>query len=139
MSGHKPKTTATAEQQIRDRTDKWEQAHGARDVAALDELLHPAYVYTDATGTLQSRAEYLTSVFKSPDISLNSKFTTSGVVIRIFGATAVVTGQSSWKGRPRGKGQFQTGRYQFTDVWVEHAGRWRAVATQGTCVHEAQP
>lgn len=133
-TSHKPEVAATTEQQIQELTEKWERAHAARDVEVLDDLLDPAYVYTDATGTLQSRAEYLTSVIKSPDISTTSKFTTSGVVIRIIGMTAVVTGQSSWKGRPRGKGQFLTSLYQFTDVWVRRAGKWRAVATHGTYV-----
>ena len=124
----------SGEQQVRKLTDVWEQAHAARDTETLDGLLDAGYVYTDATGLLQTRKEYLNSVFKSPDISRVSKFTTSGVVVRIVGATAIVTGESSWKGRARGKGQFLTSAYRFTDVWVKRDGSWRAVATQGTKV-----
>jgi len=125
------------EQEIRKLTAVWEKAHAARDTETLRGLLDAGYVYTDATGTLQTRAEYLESVFKSPDISRVSKFATSNVVVRIVGATAIVTGESSWKGRARGQGQFLTSAYRFTDVWVRRNGRWKAAATQGTRVEGA--
>jgi ketosteroid isomerase-like protein len=54
--------------------------------------------------------------------------------VRVYGDTAIVTGQSRVKGSF--KGQDISGTYSFTDVFVKSKGQWRAVSSQITRVTE---
>ena len=111
----------------------WDEASMGRDTAALARILSDDFVYTNASGAVLGKQEYLMSLIKAPDMTQQS-FTSEDLSIRVYGDAAVVTGRSSWKGRSRGKGQFINAQYRFTDVWVKRQGGWQAVATQATTI-----
>jgi ketosteroid isomerase-like protein len=50
------------------------------------------------------------------------------MTVRIFGATAIVSGHNTETSVIEGKSA--TGIYNFTDVFLKRNGRWRIVATQ---------
>ena len=50
--------------------------------------------------------------------------------VRVFGTTAIVTGSDTEKSTYKGKDS--SGKYVWTDVFVERNGRWQAVASQST-------
>lgn len=52
--------------------------------------------------------------------------------VRIYGDTAVVTGQFSGQGRLNGK-PFKT-HERFTPVWIKRNGRWKAVSEHAVCL-----
>lgn len=54
----------------------------------------------------------------------------SDMVVRVYGATAVVTARASVRGRDLGE-EFN-GPYRFTRVWIRRNGRWQAVSYQAT-------
>jgi len=56
--------------------------------------------------------------------------------VRVYGDTAVVTGQSTVKGIF--KTQDISGKYRWTDVFVKRDGKWQIVNAQLTPV-QAQP
>jgi ketosteroid isomerase-like protein len=56
--------------------------------------------------------------------------TPSEMKVRLYGETAVITGQSTI--RAKVKGEEVAGEYRFTDIWVKQSDRWLAVASQVT-------
>jgi ketosteroid isomerase-like protein len=74
----------------------------------------------------------LMSIVKSPDTARSKSWESENLDIRISGNAATVTGESSVKGRPRGRGFVIDARYRFTDTWARRGGRWLAVSTVAT-------
>lgn len=128
--------SGNAEQEVKALIREWDDAFKQRDPATLDRILADDFVLTDASGAVLNKMEYLSSIVKAPDMSHipQPSSVSDDVAVRVFGDAAVVTGHSTVKGRPRGKGQFLSGQYRFTDVFVKRQGRWQAVATQGTSI-----
>jgi ketosteroid isomerase-like protein len=52
--------------------------------------------------------------------------------VKVYGDTAIVSGQTTDKGKY--KGQDISGTYRFTDVFVKRDGKWMAVSTHVTPV-----
>jgi ketosteroid isomerase-like protein len=127
------------ESALRSLLATWDDAYQRRDTVALQALLADDYVLTDAGGAVLDRAQYLSSVVKSPDFAKVESWTSEAVLVRVYGEAAVVTGVSAVKGRPRGRAQAFGSRYRFTDVWVRRGGTWKAVATQSTAAPAARP
>ena len=134
MLGQEAASSGSAAQEVKDLVNQWDEAFMRRDTAALDRILADDFTYTDSSGAVLDRTQYMMSLIKSPDIAIQQSYTSEDVNVRVYGDTAVVTGRSSVKGRSRGKAQFLPGQYRFTDVWVKRQGRWQAVATQGTSI-----
>jgi len=121
-----------ADAAIKDLIKAWDEAYMARDVVAVQRLLADDYVLTDASGAKLSKKEYLMSIVKSPDTSRTKSWASENLDVRVSGTTATVTGESSVKGRPRGRGFVVEARYRFTDTWARRGGRWGAVSTTAT-------
>jgi uncharacterized protein (TIGR02246 family) len=136
MKGNKAAQSGNAEQEVRALVREWDEAFQRRDPAALNRILADDFVMTDASGAVLNKMQYLSSVVKAPDISHipQPSPVSDDVTVRVYGDAAVVTGHSTVKGRSRGRGQFLSGQYRFTDVWVKRQGQWQAVATQGTSI-----
>lgn len=126
-------TKSAAEQELRELIHKWDEGHAQRDTATLARILADDFVYTDASGAVLDRSQYLMTLIKAPDMTQQSS-SSEDLKVRFYGDAAVITGRSSWKGRSRGKGQFINAQYRFTDVWVKRQGSWQAVATQATTI-----
>lgn len=63
-----------------------------RDVAALEHILAPGFVYTNASGEVLDKESYLARYVRDPDERWLSQ-ELAEVVVRVVGDTAVVTCQ----------------------------------------------
>jgi ketosteroid isomerase-like protein len=103
----------------------WSQALVERDASVLMRILADDYSATGPNGKVTGKADEIEDL-KSSDAVIESS-TLDDLKVRIFGTTAIVTGQDTLKmaGR-KGPG---TRRSRFTDVFVSRGGRWQVVAS----------
>jgi len=115
----------TDKQAVATLEDTWIKAVIARDTAAFNKLLGPAFVYTE-DGQLYARAQVL------KDLATTTDTVTSGrneeLVVRMHGNTAIATGWLVLIGRGKG-GPFER-HYRYTDTWLKRNGAWRIIAAQ---------
>lgn len=135
IRGNMAVRNSNAEQEVRRLMREWDEAYMRRDTSALDRILADDFSFTDAAGKVSNKMQYIMAIIKSPDMMLIKPFNSDDVNVRVYGDTAVVTGRSPLKGRPRGR--TLSDLYRFTDVWVNRQGRWQAVASQVTRIAQA--
>jgi ketosteroid isomerase-like protein len=105
--------------------NSWNQAELHHDAHAVDLLLADDFVMTVADGYTLNKAQLLASVRDTsyrPD-ALQS----DNMEVRMYGNTAIVTGNYLEKGKDKGKPFERRGR--FTDTWINFGGQWRCVAS----------
>jgi len=120
--------SGNAEQTILQLERDCEQVNAKNDTAALERILAPEFVSTDAEGHLRTRAEAF-ALRRSGQVKFTS-FTQDDYKVQVIGDTAIVTGRSSYKGIRDGKDW--SGREHWTDVFVRRNGQWQAVATHSS-------
>ena len=93
------------------------------DTAKLAELFDDEMVYTHSNGMPDSKATYVANI--GAGTYRYSRIDREDVRIRLFGATAVVTG------RARIVSALEAGEFKvvarFSAVWAHNGGRWRFV------------
>ena len=98
------------------------------DVPALDRILADDLSYIHASGVVDTKPTFLSSL--SSGRLKYKAFDRSDVKVRLYGDTVVVTGkgavQAESNGNPLAVKLF------FTDVYVRKGGVWRMVAWQST-------
>ena len=104
-----------------------------QDVAFLDRVWSDEFTYGGVRGEFKTKAEVLAEI-KSGTLKFEMlRF--EDVKVRLYGNSAVVTGQAITKGRgPLGE---ISGQYRYTRVWVKQQGAWRLVAFQGTPITQS--
>jgi hypothetical protein len=118
-------------QALQDLENRWVEALVSADTAALDEILVNTYVDTDEEGNRTDKRGVVAAL-KSGDLKMAS-ITLSDMHVRTYGDSAVVTGAAAQTGAFRG--QSFVPRIVFTDTFVLHNGKWRAVASHRSAVH----
>lgn len=120
----------TDEQALMQLERDWGAAMGKNDYAAMRRIMAPEWTMTGPDG---SRSTFDASMrdLQSGDLRFES-MEPSDFDVKVYGDTAVVTGQSKDKGTY--KGQDISGTYRFTDVFVKRDGKWVAVSTHVTRV-----
>ena len=110
----------------------WNQAYKSGDAKALDAILDNAVVLVNDDGSVQTKAEFLTSVKAAPSQagSQEQQVAPESISVRVFGKTAIATGIFRAKGVQGGKSYVR--RERFIDTWVEMDGHWVCVATNAT-------
>ena len=98
------------------------------DTATLDKLTSDDYTNTTAQGKIEKKADIMDG-FKSGKIKFDSR-ELSDLDVRVYGNTAVVTGQVNQKATNNGVDT--SGQSRFTRVYVKQKGRWVSVANQAT-------
>jgi ketosteroid isomerase-like protein len=98
------------------------------DLDGLGGLLADDLTYTHSTGELQTKAQFLDRL-KSGKLKFK-KIEPSDLQVRVYGATAIITGTA--KLAVVSDGQPKDVNIRFTDAWVNRAGRWQLVAWQST-------
>jgi ketosteroid isomerase-like protein len=98
------------------------------DASANERYLADTFVFTGPDGTMENRAQAIADL-KSGDLKLQSA-SLDNAKVQVYGDTAVVTYSSNDKGTYKGKDI--TGKTRWTDVFVNHNGRWQLVASHGT-------
>ena len=100
------------------------------DIKTIKEIEADDLIFTDATGTVTSKADEMQSL-KSGDVKFESIQMTD-TRTQDFGDIAVVTGRLVEKAQY--KNSDISGTYRFTDVWAKRKGKWEHVAGQETLV-----
>lgn len=116
------------EREIRELETKRFQAMEKVDVATLNRILSDDMIYTHSTGLRQTKAE-LIGALGSGDLKYEA-INPSDVRVRIFDATAVVTGRVSI--RVKSAGNEQNFKLCYLDVYVKQEGRWQMVGWQSS-------
>jgi ketosteroid isomerase-like protein len=109
--------------QLLELGQRWAEAEGNNDAAALEPLLVDDFAVVGPLGFVLDRQQYL-------EPRRNGVLTLEGhsweaTDVREYGATAIVTGivtqSSSYQGQPAPQA---SGRFRLTQVAVERDGRW---------------
>jgi ketosteroid isomerase-like protein len=95
-----------------------------RDLATLDRILAPEFVYTNASGDFADKQTYLARV-SSPRVAWISQ-ELRDVEVRVVGDTAVLTAEVH--DRATYEGQPLDATFRSTFVYVRSAAGWRCVA-----------
>jgi ketosteroid isomerase-like protein len=114
---------------------RWDSAVVRKDVAVLERILDPAFVFIGADGAVSSREGILAGL-QDPDLVIDP-FETRDVLVRVYGGTAVLTGWYEQTGRY--SGQAYRSRMRYTDVYVRDAGRWIAVSAHASRLADPVP
>jgi ketosteroid isomerase-like protein len=136
-SGTAPGTTSTPTMQaavshtiegtIIDLEHKWANAIVNRDMATLDELIADDFTGTSWRGDTYSKTKAIEDIeFK---VYVAESLDLEGIKVKVFGDTAVVTFSQVEKSKYENTDC--SGRYGYTDVWVNRDGRWQAVSSYG--------
>src|SRR2546429_4040741 len=122
-----PQDSVGARQAILHLEEEWKMAQRNTDTSAFARLLAPDFTFIGTSGSMRDRAGYAASRSGSW-IPQGTTFTVTELHVRIYGATAVVTGRENTTG-PR-----FTGSTRFTHVWLLRQGKWQMVAAQRTAI-----
>lgn len=119
------------ERQLRKLEDDWIRALETHDRELLDQIVAKDFTFIEPDGTVKTREEYLAD--RSGDNADIESFTSSGMKVRVIGASALVTGVAHITELRQGT------RYRFSlrwkELWVKDAGRWQVLAGQATPVN----
>jgi ketosteroid isomerase-like protein len=123
----------SSEEQLRLLVREWDAAYATYDTKTLSSILADDYEMVDAAGEFINRTDYVIGA-ASATASLPEGETgeSTGLLVRLYGDTAVVTGRSRSKGVPRNRLLAQDMEVVFTDLFVRIGDQWRAVATHAT-------
>lgn len=114
---------------------RWNQAIVDKDLAALDEILAPDFVYIADDGSKLDKKSLL-AVVERPQVRMDP-LTTRDVSVRLYGSTAVVTGRFLQTLRAGDK--HVTRDVAYTDVYVKDDKGWRPVAAHSSHVASTAP
>ena len=120
-----------ASQALQDLEHTWVEALVKADTRKLDDILGNTFVDTDEEGNRTDKRGVL-GALESGDLKMAS-IILSGMRVRTYGDSAVVTGAALQTGTFRG--QSLVPRIVFTDTFVLENGNWRAVASHRSAVH----
>jgi hypothetical protein len=120
-----PANSSDARLVILQLEDQWRVAQHQNNRGALEALLSEDLTFIGTSGSMRGRADFLASRSTSA-LPRALTYEYSDVVVRLYGAVAVVTGRESTTG------EGTTFEARFIPVWTERAGTWRLVAIQRT-------
>lgn len=128
---HAPNKNFPHEREIRKLLDEFAQAFAQVDTVVLKNLIADDYIHTNLTGEVLNKSQWLERAkMRHADIRAGKfkidHYSYDDIRIRIYGNTAVVTGQATTTGRQEGKEL--KWELRFTNVWVKREGRWQRVA-----------
>lgn len=121
---------ATAEQALIAVEHQWSEAAVKRDGAALDRFYADEYIFTNEDGVASNKAKEIANITTGVFRLTAYKF--GDLKVQVYGNVAVVTGENTITGTWEDINKDITGPYRFTDVFVNRAGRWQAVASQSS-------
>jgi len=129
-AGIAPFAALAADPLLEARDASWNALRQQANVAALDQLIDPAFVLVHSDGKVQHKTDYLADL--STRKRVNGEIRNEGVVIREYGDMAVVNGTSVQSAVTDGKPWH--GRFRFTRVWVKRGGDWVLVSSHSSRV-----
>ena len=109
---------------LREYDDAWHK----KDVATVDRLLAPEYVYFSSTGSLTSRQQTL-ELLKSPGYKLTFADRTE---IKAFRSGATVVVSSRWKGKGTYNDEEINDDQRCSLVFAKHKNAWQLLSEHCT-------
>ena len=125
---------ARSEQELRKLEKEWDQAIVTRDIPALEGILGDDFEFIDFAGNVHSKADIIEGVKTSK--ATIEPFETEDLHVRVYGATAILTGRFTQKAVYEGK--TYSGQFRYTDVYVKQGGSWRAVSAHASRIPESR-
>jgi Domain of unknown function (DUF4440) len=101
----------------------WAESLATHDASVLERILADDFIGVHADGTHYSKADAIREYRTQPSSYASNHL--NQVEIRFYGHTAVAQGDESWK-----KKDGRSGKYVWTDTWVQREGRWQIVAAE---------
>jgi hypothetical protein len=124
-----------ASQQLLDLEGQIAAAVVKNDTAFVERVWGDEFIYTGVRGEIKGKREILAELGSGKLKFTELKFDQQRV--RVYGATAIVTGRATTQGEsPQGAIR---GTFRYTRVYVSRDGRWQLVAFQGTPIAESAP
>jgi len=114
---------------------EWDDAIVRKDMATLERILDPGFLFIDVDGSVTTRAALLAGI-RSPKLVIEP-FVTRDVQVRVYGRTAILTGWFEQRGSYDGR-RF-TLRQRYTDVYVRLDSRWVAVSAHASTLVRGMP
>ena len=103
------------------------------DLLGLEKFFASDLSYVHSSGALEGRAEFLDKL-RTGERKYVSMENDPGVVVRVYGDMAILTG--STKVQVIVKGQTQNLHLRFTEAWLRHGQQWQVVAWHATKIAE---
>lgn len=103
----------------------WTTAAAKQDAAGLQRYLADDLQYAHSGGQTQNKEQYIAAVMKGPPHYESLTF--SGVQVRFYGGTAILTGYVDVKMPNRDPYRVRT-----LQVYVQNHGQWQMAAHQST-------
>lgn len=129
---HDARRRPAADSALLARDSLWNALRLQGDAAALAPLLADDWLLTHSDGRTQDKGDYLQELGRGARGGrVNTAITNEGVVVRVYGGTAVITGASVQSGIGA-DGQPFSGRFRFTRVWVRQDGAWVMAASHSS-------
>lgn len=122
--------SANAEKEVEAVRQEYDKAYVSQDVAVFDRLASDDYTLTQPDGKVSTKAEVI-AWSKAGDVKVE-KGQSDKVKIRLYGNTALVTGQ--WTEKSTTKGKPFAGTVQYTTVYIKKNGKWQIVSDHGTLI-----
>jgi len=122
--------TGSVEKTILQMERDWTEAGLKKDAKTMDRIVADDWIATDFLGKTVTKSQAIAEM-KSGE-SVSQSVTLGEMKVRVFGNTAIVTGSDTEKSTYKGKDS--SGKYVWTDVFVNRNGKWQAVASQSTKV-----
>jgi ketosteroid isomerase-like protein len=104
---------------------EWVAAILAKDTATIDRLLAADFI-----GTTNDQKYFKDDAIRDVQTGTHESLELNDIDVRVFGNTAIATMSQDEKSK-HAKEDF-SGKYLFTNVWVNTDGQWRAVASHGS-------
>ena len=109
----------------------WNQAYKMGDSKALGSILDDKIVLIQDDGSMQTKAEFLSTVRAAS--GNEEQVAPESLTVHVFGKTAIAVGVIGAKGKSG------TRRERFIDTWIEKDGNWVCIASDATpIVHGAK-
>ena len=101
---------------------EWSDAAARGDAEALNRIVSNEYIDTTGDGKINNKAQYVENAKAGAGIFA---IQSSGQQVRVYGDTAVVTGQHTLNSTSGGPSL----AFRYTSVYVNREGRWQPVAS----------
>jgi ketosteroid isomerase-like protein len=128
---------SAGEREIRKTERQWHNSYLSRDAAVMDRIEADEFRIVYPDGRIVTKKQELESLKNASTPQADLTMETEDETVRVYGDTAVVTGNLIQKGRykagPRNGQSFRIVN-RYTDVYVKRDGQWQVVASQLTAV-----
>jgi ketosteroid isomerase-like protein len=118
-----------AEEQLKKLEQDWAEAYVKRDNAFMQRVTSDDFAFIGPDGNMVGKTEYVKSIEGD---TVFTAFKIDELKVRVYGDAAVVLGLATITAKT--KGEDESGRYSFTDVFVKMKGEWKAVSGHVTPV-----